>query len=284
MTRVDPEVWVSPDPGETVERATGDERAKALYVDEMTPAARGRHRARRAPGPRRPRLLRRPQGRAHVDQRHLGRRDEDVVRAVLPAHALGARARRRRRRGRGEHAGARLQREGRGPAVARPAERPVRRRGARRRGRRSGSSRRRSRRSRSGHRPKRRSGDVVVPDTGGRLEGIDVFSWTPREFIDDDLLQFCFTDANDAKNQIPFIRERVQSQLKRFAVERGRAAGRGRAARSVADPRRTLGHAGGRRRPRRADRRGPRVARDRARGRSSNPTTAASPTRRGPGA
>jgi len=35
VTRVDPEVWVSPDPGETVERAVGDERAKALYVDEM---------------------------------------------------------------------------------------------------------------------------------------------------------------------------------------------------------------------------------------------------------
>jgi len=66
--------------------------------------------------------------------------------------------------------------------------------------------------------PRRRSGDVAVPDTGGRLEGIEVFSWTPREFIDDDLLQFCFTDANDAKNQIPFIRERVQTQLKRFAV------------------------------------------------------------------
>ena len=57
-----------------------------------------------------------------------------------------------------------------------------------------------------------------MPDTGGRLDGIEVFSWTPREFIDDDLLQFCFTDANDAKNQIPFIRERVQTQLKRFAV------------------------------------------------------------------
>ena len=35
VTRVEPEVWVSPDPGETVERAVGDERAKALYVDEM---------------------------------------------------------------------------------------------------------------------------------------------------------------------------------------------------------------------------------------------------------
>jgi DNA helicase HerA-like ATPase len=66
--------------------------------------------------------------------------------------------------------------------------------------------------------PRRQSGDVVVPDTGGRFEGVEVFSWTPRAFIDQDLLEFCFTDASDAKNQIPFIRERVQLQLKRWAV------------------------------------------------------------------
>ena len=35
VTRVDPEIWVAPDPGEIVERATGAEREKALYVDEM---------------------------------------------------------------------------------------------------------------------------------------------------------------------------------------------------------------------------------------------------------
>ena len=35
VTRVDPEIWVSPDPGEIVERATGIERDRALYVDEM---------------------------------------------------------------------------------------------------------------------------------------------------------------------------------------------------------------------------------------------------------
>ena len=35
VTRVEPEIWVSPDPGEVVERATGEQRRKALYVDEM---------------------------------------------------------------------------------------------------------------------------------------------------------------------------------------------------------------------------------------------------------
>ena len=40
----------------------------------------------------------------------------------------------------------------------------------------------------SGRRPAAQTGDVVVPDTGGRQEGVDVFAWTPREFIDEDLL------------------------------------------------------------------------------------------------
>ena len=35
VTRVDPELWVSPDPGVVVDRATGAERDKALYADEM---------------------------------------------------------------------------------------------------------------------------------------------------------------------------------------------------------------------------------------------------------
>jgi hypothetical protein len=64
-----------------------------------------------------------------------------------------------------------------------------------------------------------RSGDVVVPDTGGRQEGVAAFAWTPREFVDEGLLRFLFTDASDSRNQIPFIEERVRSQLRRFAVD-----------------------------------------------------------------
>jgi DNA helicase HerA-like ATPase len=64
-----------------------------------------------------------------------------------------------------------------------------------------------------------RSGDVIVPDIGGRHEGVEAFAWTPREFIDEGLLRFLFTDASDFRNQIPFIEERVESQLKRFAVD-----------------------------------------------------------------
>jgi DNA helicase HerA-like ATPase len=48
---------------------------------------------------------------------------------------------------------------------------------------------------------------------------VDAFTWTPREFIEDGLLRFLFTDATDTRNQIPFIEERVRAQLRRFAVD-----------------------------------------------------------------
>ena len=70
--------------------------------------------------------------------------------------------------------------------------------------------------------PRRRSGDVVLPDTGGRHEGVEAFTWTPREFIDEDLLPYLLTDATDQRNQIPFVRERVQAQ---FEALRGRRRG-----------------------------------------------------------
>jgi DNA helicase HerA-like ATPase len=67
--------------------------------------------------------------------------------------------------------------------------------------------------------PRPRSGDAVVPDTGGRQTDVEAFRWTPRELIDEGLLRFLFTDASDVRNQIPFVEERVEAQLKRFAVD-----------------------------------------------------------------
>lgn len=65
--------------------------------------------------------------------------------------------------------------------------------------------------------PRAHAGDALMPDVSGRSDGIAAFHWTPREFIDEDLLQFVFTDATDARNQIPFVEERVRAQLKRLA-------------------------------------------------------------------
>jgi DNA helicase HerA-like ATPase len=66
--------------------------------------------------------------------------------------------------------------------------------------------------------PRPRSGDVLVADIAGRQD-VDVFAWTPREFINEGLLRFLFTDASDARNQVLFVAERVESQLRRFAVD-----------------------------------------------------------------
>jgi hypothetical protein len=66
--------------------------------------------------------------------------------------------------------------------------------------------------------PKPRSGDVMVADIAGRQD-VSVFAWTPREFVNEGLLRFVFTDASDTRNQISFVAERVEAQLRRFAVD-----------------------------------------------------------------
>lgn len=215
ITRVDPEVWVSPDPGEVAVRAHGAERAKALYVDEM--------------GRPLPIGIGRDGEPLHVDLdffdgRKGGHMSISGISGVAtktsfalfflrmltanPA-ALGEGAASLRvlvfnvkgedllwldkpNRDFDDEARA-------GWDALRVAPQPFPS-------------------VRFWAPPRRRSGDVLLPDTGGRQDGVDVFTWTPRELIDEDLLQFLLTDASDARNQIPFVRERVQAQLKRFAV------------------------------------------------------------------
>ncbi len=217
VTRVDPEVWVSADPGEEVARATGEERRKALYADEMErplPIGLGRDGAPvhvdldffdgRKGGhmsisgisgvatktsfalfflrmlTSAPEVV--GSGAANLRVLVFNVKGEDLLWLDRPNRLFDA------------HEGAR---EAWSALGVDPAPFPSVRFWAP---------------------PRRQSGDVVVPDTGGRFDGVEVFSWTPRAFIDQDLLEFCFTDASDAKNQIPFIRERVQLQLKRWAV------------------------------------------------------------------
>jgi len=66
--------------------------------------------------------------------------------------------------------------------------------------------------------PRPRSADVVVPDVAGRQD-VEVFAWTVREFVDEGLLRFLFTDASDLRNQVSFVAERVEGQLRRYAVD-----------------------------------------------------------------
>ena len=64
-----------------------------------------------------------------------------------------------------------------------------------------------------------RPGSEGIPDSRGRAENVSAFRWTPREFIDAGLLQFLFTEASDARQQVTFVAERVIRQLRRFACD-----------------------------------------------------------------
>jgi DNA helicase HerA-like ATPase len=217
VTRVDPEIWVSADPGETVERATGEERRRALYADQMErPLAIG---------------LGRDGLPVHIDLDFFdGRKGGHMsiagisgvatktsfalffLRVLTASPAIVGESAANLRvlvfNVKGEDllwldrpnrlfAATEGAAEGWAAIGVEPAPFPSVRFWA----------------------PPRRDVPDPIPDTGGRLEGIDVFAWTPREFVDLGLLEFCFTDANDAKNQLPFIRERVQQQLQRFAAD-----------------------------------------------------------------
>ncbi len=62
-----------------------------------------------------------------------------------------------------------------------------------------------------------KKGSEGIPQSSARLDGVEAFRWTPREFVDDELLSFLFTDANDSRNQLTFVAERVTHQLHRYA-------------------------------------------------------------------
>ena len=216
ITRLDPEIWVAPDPGELVERASGMERMKALYVDEMgrpLPIGRGRdgeplyidldffdgrkggHMSiagisgvatktsfamfflRLLSG--RPDIL--GEGASNLRVLVFNVKGEDLLWLDKPnRHFDGAAAEMWSQLGLEPTPF---------PSVSFWAP------------------------------PNPKSGDVVTPNTGGRQEGVEAFTWTPREFIEEGLLRFLFTDAQDVRNQIPFIEERVRSQLERYAVD-----------------------------------------------------------------
>ncbi len=217
VTRVDPEIWVSADPGQPAERAEGDERARALYTDQMErplPVGLGRDGLP-----------------VHIDLDFFdGRKGGHMsiagisgvatktsfalffLRVLTASPAIVGEGAANLRvlvfNVKGEDllwldkpnrlfATAEGAADGWTAIGVEPVPFPSVRFWA----------------------PPRRGVPDMVPDTGGRLEGIDVFAWTPREFIDLGLLEFCFTDANDARNQLPFVRERVQQQLQRFAAD-----------------------------------------------------------------
>ena len=56
-------------------------------------------------------------------------------------------------------------------------------------------------------------GDVVLPDTGSRGEGVTAYFWTLREFCRDRMLRFLFADSDDETSQLGFVITQVERFL-----------------------------------------------------------------------
>jgi hypothetical protein len=58
-----------------------------------------------------------------------------------------------------------------------------------------------------------RRGAQLIPDTGSRMDGVTGYCWTLREFCADRYLRFLFTDADDERSQIGYVAQAVEAQL-----------------------------------------------------------------------
>jgi DNA helicase HerA-like ATPase len=61
--------------------------------------------------------------------------------------------------------------------------------------------------------PARRADGAPMPDTGGRQEGISPYLWTMREFARDGLLRFAFAESDANRGQLSFVIVRVERAL-----------------------------------------------------------------------
>ena len=70
-------------------------------------------------------------------------------------------------------------------------------------------------RSVSFYAPARRG--TPAPETGSRMEGVTGFYWTLREFCAEGYLRFLFADADDERSQLGLVVQQVESQLRNAA-------------------------------------------------------------------
>jgi hypothetical protein len=72
--------------------------------------------------------------------------------------------------------------------------------------------------------PVRRGSRERMPDTGSRQRGVSAFFWTLREFANERLLRFLFTEAEDADSQIGYVLDSVEAKLAQLASAEGQTA------------------------------------------------------------
>lgn len=70
--------------------------------------------------------------------------------------------------------------------------------------------------------PARRGSDVLMPDTGSRLEGVTPYVWTLHDLAANRLLRFCFAESTEGRSQLGYVIQRVERELERAV--RGRSA------------------------------------------------------------
>ncbi|MCI4348416.1 MAG: ATP-binding protein, partial [Thermoplasmata archaeon] len=68
--------------------------------------------------------------------------------------------------------------------------------------------------------PAKRSA-TPMPDTGGRQEGVQPYLWSLKEFARGRLLRFAFAEGDDPRAQVSFIIDRVEAVLAHAAREGG---------------------------------------------------------------
>ncbi len=59
-----------------------------------------------------------------------------------------------------------------------------------------------------------RKGDLPLPDTGSRQEGVTGFFWTLREFCEEGYLPFLFTEADAETSQMSYVIDAVEAKLR----------------------------------------------------------------------
>ena len=64
-----------------------------------------------------------------------------------------------------------------------------------------------------------KAGGQAIPDTGGRKKGVAAYYWTIREFIREGYLKFLFAEAESERSQIADLVARVESFLDREAED-----------------------------------------------------------------
>jgi len=58
-----------------------------------------------------------------------------------------------------------------------------------------------------------RPGDVIIPDTGTRMDAAIPYFWTLREFCEDRLLRFVFAESDDETSQLSYAVRQVEAYL-----------------------------------------------------------------------